>query len=277
MVVPQWELVYQLRGGVVKKKLTVSLWGGVLGVAAALVTPVAHAGVEWEFTSTSPVTSSGVKVTAQALSFTNGGTSNNQLAQAQLFFYSGNGFGIRNADCCTGDPGEDASPEHSVDSEGRFDYALFSFSQAVNLTQVTMGWRSTDSDLSILAFNGATLPSGMIGTSSNDSSGMTHTQLQTNGWKLIGNYSGPTGDSSTDFSINTNTSFSSQYWLVGTYDNRWALNGVTNPSGLGTGNDFVKILSLYGNTTTRVPEPNALMLFGVALAGLWATRRKVGA
>jgi hypothetical protein len=259
----------------VNKKRIRSVWGGLLGLAAAVVAPVAFAGVEWEFTSTSPVTVSGVKATAQAVSFTNGGTSNNRLAAAQLFFYSGNGFGVRNADCCTGDPGEDSSPEHSVDNEGRSDYVLLSFSEAVNLTQVTMGWRNNDSDLSILAFNNGTLPASMIGTSSNDSSGMTHSQLQTAGWQLIGNYSGPTGSTSDEFSINTNTTYASKYWLVGGYDDRWALNGLTNPTGLGTGNDFVKILALYGNKTTGVPEPNALLLLGVAMAGLWATRRKV--
>jgi hypothetical protein len=259
----------------VNKKRIRSVWGGLLGVAGVLLAPVAYAGVEWEFTSTSPVTVSGVKASAQAVSFTNGNGDNNRLASAQLFFYSGNGFGVRNADCCTGDPGEDSSPEHSVDNEGRSDYVLLSFSQAVNLTQVTMGWRSSDSDLSILAFNGATLPSGMIGTSGNETSGMTHSQLQAAGWKLIGNYSGPTGSSSDEFSINTNSTYSSQYWLVGGYDNRWALNGLTNPSGVGNGNDFVKILALYGNKTTGVPEPNVLMLLGFAVAGLWATRRKV--
>lgn len=261
----------------VKSNSKAWVWEALVGIAGLALAPAALAGISWQFSSTGPVLSSGITASAQALSFTNGGSSNNRIANAQLFFYSGNGLGIRNADCCTADPGEDASPEHSVDSDGRADLVLFSFSQAVNLTQVTMGWRDTDSDLSILALNAGALPASMIGSNGTDSSGMTHSQLQAAGWKLIGNYNGPSGDSTADFSINTNTTFASKFWLVGTYDNRWDTTGVTNPSGLSYGYDYVKILSLYGNQTTQVPEPNLLLLLGVALAGLWATRRRVSA
>jgi len=253
------------------------VWGGVFGIAGLLLAPAALAGISWQFSSTGSVTTSGLKVTPQAASFTNGGSSNNRLANSQLFFYSGNGLGIRNADCCSGDPGEDASPEHSVDSNGRADLVLLTFSEAVNLTQVTMGWRDTDSDLSILAFNGSALPGSMIGSNGTDSSGMTHSQLQSAGWKLIGNYNGPSGDTSTEFSINTNTTFASKFWIVGAYDTRWSTAGVTNPSGLDYGDDYVKLLALYGNKTTQVPEPNALLLFGAAIAGIWLTRRKAAA
>jgi hypothetical protein len=242
--------------------------GGLLAAALALLSPAALAGINWQFGGTSGVTSSGVTVTPTALAFT-GGTNNDQLANATLYFYSGGGLGVSNADCCIQDPNEGLFPEHSVDNNGRVDLVLFSFNQAVNLQSVTLGWRAFDSDLSILAFNGSTLP-GMIGN--------TASQLVGQGWKLIGNYNGPTASSSgdsTDVTINTGTSTSSKFWIVSAYDSRWPLSsGMSNPSGLVGGDDYVKILALYGDKPSNgVPEPHALLLLGLAMVSLWATRR----
>jgi hypothetical protein len=228
---------------------------------------VALAGITWQFNGTA-ASSDGVAASPSALAFTSG-TSNDQLAGATLYFYSGNGLGIRNADCCTADPGEDAFPEHSVDNQGRVDLVLVSFSQAVNLQSVTMGWAAYDSDISVLAFK----PNNLSANTLPSITALNHSQLLTAGFSLIGNYDGPNKSSSgdgTDFSIATGTTAASYFWLISAYDSRWG--GST--SGVDTGDDFVKILALFGNKPSNgVPEPHALLLLGLAMVGLWATRR----
>jgi hypothetical protein len=235
-------------------------------LAAALLAPaVALAGISWQFSGTGSVTSGGVTLTPSARAFTSG-SSNDQLANATLYFYSGNGLGIRNADCCTADPGEDSSPEHTVDNQGRVDLVLLSFSEAINLQSVTIGWRDTDSDISVLAFK----PNDASATSLPAINGLNHSQLMTAGFSLIGNYDGPGGSTGTDTTINTGTASSSKFWLVSAFDYRWA----GTPSGIDKGDDYVKILALYGNKPSNgVPEPHALLLLGLAMIGLWATRR----
>lgn len=262
------------------RRMTIRGWiaGSILGAAGMAIAPSALAGITWMFTNTGSVTSGGIKLTPQAVAFTNGNGSNNRLANGQLQIFSG-GLGVKNADCCVGDPNEGSGPrEHAVDSNGIVDGVLFKFDNAVNLTQITMGWRDTDSDLSVLRFNGDTLPAGIIGTSGSESSGKTHTELINAGWQLVGNYNGPEGNTSSPFSIPTNTSLASKFWLVTAYDSRFPLNGFMNPAGLNSYNEYVKVISLYGNPPSNgVPEPNVLLLFGAAVAGIWLTRRRPGA
>jgi hypothetical protein len=240
-------------------------------LAVALLAPaVALAGITWQFSSaTGSTTSGGISVTPSARGFTSG-SSNNQLANATMFFYSGNGLGIRNADCCSADPGEDRFPEHSGDNEGRVDVYLFSFSEAVNLQSLIVGWRAYDSDLSILAFK----PNDATATTLPTINGLTHSQLTTAGFELIGNYDGPNGSSSgtsTDATIATGTTAASKFWVVSAVDSRWTGSLKT---GIDGGDDFVKILALYGDKRSNgVPEPHALLLLGLAMMGLWATRR----
>lgn len=254
-----------------KRLMTPKRLLGMLLVTALLAPAAAFAGISyytWQFNGTGSVSSGGITATPSARSFTDG-TNNDQLANASLYFYSGNGLGIRNADCCTGDPGEDTSPEHTIDNNGRADLVLVSFSQAVNLQQVTIGWAAYDSDITVLAFK----PNDATANTLPTINGLNHSQLLAAGFQLIANKNGPDKSSSgdgTDFSIATGSSASSYFWLIGAYDYRWTGSVA---SGLDKYDDYVKILSLYGSRSNGVPEPHALLLLGVAMMGLWVTRR----
>jgi hypothetical protein len=226
--------------------------------------------------------------TVQGWSFT-GGTNNTQLRTAYLSAYGGDGVGVTNRDASgTADTSEGSSPEHAVDNNQRYDVVLLSFAQPVSLNQVTIGWRAYDSDISVLALANGTP----------NLSGQTVLGLAGQGWKLVGQYDGPTGpaggtSSDANIPVNTQNNFSSQYWLVGAYNPNFVNNatgatyaaGLTsstepatqvlgNPSYLATSNpdnrDYVK---LFKFAATSVPEPNSALLLGIATLGLAGFRR----
>jgi hypothetical protein len=223
-------------------------------------------------------------VTARAWADTvgkNDGTAGNPVSgnieSAYLSTWSG-GLGVQTRDGVTlpGSPSggglqdgvEGASPEHAMDNNERYEAIQFSFDYKVTLTGVEIGWSNTDSDIFVMAFTG-------VGPAIVE--GLTFSQLASNGWTLVGNYA----DLQTNTKVAVNngpTVYSSKDWLIGTYNP--ALGGsctYTNPSGekkCDKGDDYVKLLALYGEKTKQVPEPGALLLFGAALAGIWATRRR---
>lgn len=217
--------------------------------------------------------------------------------------YGTSGLGIINLDACgtvSGcDANEGANGEHAVDNHQRFEMALLSFGKATNLTSLQIGWNATDncgsvgastctsamhdSDMSVLAYTGSGNPLTSL------SSNLTWTQLLTNGWTLIGNYSdvGAQTDNSTSLlasasnrsgGVGSNNIFSS-HWLVGAY-NPLANPGGTGPFSVDTGSgqfvDGMKLLKVVGETQpgTGVPEPGSLALFGFAMAGIVAMRRR---
>jgi hypothetical protein len=169
----------------------------------------------------------------------------------------------------TGGLGVTSDGNHSIDNYKGTDAILLSFSAAVNLTSVTLGWTSNDSDFSLLAYttsgdavvNGRTLASGA-------------TSLLGNGWTLIGNYAdAPVSPASVDVSKASPTY--SSYWLVSAYNSYFGSTS-SNGGSLVTKSDYFKLLSVAGNTkpTDEVSEPAALLLFGTALLGMLGLRRR---
>ena len=238
------------------KKLTVLLgWVCVLAASNAAATT-------WTYSSTGPVLAGGLSASAAAISAANATTS---AITATTAYYSG-GLGVTSLGETT------TSPQHAIDNNGAIESVLFSFSdgvagssytEKVNLSSISLGYVSGDSDFSIYAYTGA---------GAGNPIGLTYTNLTSNGWTLIGHYNG--GAAAASYS--TPNSVYSSYWLVGAY------NGVGGA--LDTGNDYFKLASLVGTACpasgtlpagcglsvppSSVPEPGTLLLMSVGLFGL---------
>lgn len=159
------------------------------------------------------------------------------------------------------------SPNHAVDNEGGdFDMLLLSFDEVVKLLSIDLGWISGDSDISLLAFTG---------TSFNSSSllGKKWEDLIGNGWQSVGNYY------NVDYGTNNGNvnqgGAASQYWLVGSYNDK--LGGFTGPNkNLSSGNDYFKVkgVTVERPPVVKVPEPGSLLLLALGLFSLAAARRR---
>ncbi|QJR82131.1 hypothetical protein CA267_015905 [Alteromonas pelagimontana] len=151
-----------------------------------------------------------------------------------------------------------SSDSHAIDNAGYTDMLLFSFSEAVSLTSLQLGWISGDSDLSIAAFS--TMP---------DFSGQTWADVAISD-AISDSYSkNDVGYNTLDLSDNSTVA---QYWLIGAYNNNFGGHGWS------TNNDQFKLLALttHGIDTTPppvdVPAPATAMLF-LCMAGLLVVRR----
>lgn len=159
------------------------------------------------------------------------------------------------------------SPNHAVDNEaGDYDMHLLSFDEIVKLTTLDLGWYQTDTDISILAFNG---------TSFNSSSllGKKWQDLIGNGWQLVGNYYNV--DYGTNSGAVNQGGITSQYWLVGAYNSNFG-NVFSGPNkDKSTGNDYYKLKGVVvERPPVKLPEPGSLLLLALGLLGLSAARRR---
>jgi hypothetical protein len=285
----------------------------VAGCAAAVASAPAWADVKWKFdfpsanctntscygntknaSSVTGTFSDGTSpggvgsITASAWSNTVG-SANSQIESAYLASWGSNGLGVQNRDGVTmpGSPSgggtsdgvEGGTPEHAMDNNERYEAILFSFTDLIRLTGVEIGWPSSggsyDSDIFVMAYTGGAATPPLAGSS--------FASLTSSSWQLVGNYADLPANVKT--SVNTGgqtggTIYSSKHWLIGSRIP--GLGTTCQDTGSGGKNngcdtytdDYAKLLAVYGDRTRQVPEPGALLLVGVALAGLWVTRRR---
>ncbi len=162
---------------------------------------------------------------------------------------------------------------------GAVEALLLNFgSTGVKLSQVSTGWGGTDADLSVYAWTGnSSGPTMGSQTITNDAA----TGLA--GWTLVGSNDMDITGANPFVLTGANAALYSSYFLVTTYF------GATSGN-LNAGNDAFKIDGWTTNvcagtvnssgvcsTTTNVPEPGSLALAGLAMFGMFASRRKVKA
>lgn len=215
-------------------------------------------------TGTDALTAGGAQLRAYA-NYGSGGT-----WRAASFTNQGStsGYGINNRQ--SGDTGEGTSPEHAIDNDGFTDAIAYSFQKSTVLESVRIGWSGTDGDFSVLYYAGTGDAFAAM------SSWGTETGFAASGWKLLNHYNVGANITSPDVDVSLNNSgqnkVSSSFWMVTAYNSAFGTTGFNSVS---NGRDFFKLLSVSGQTAqSKVSEPGALALAGLAMGGMVLMRRR---
>jgi len=217
-------------------------------------------------------------------------TGDDKITKAIDFDKNGNGWSLENKDefsssnCGNSHSGDNIGGGTGVKSCNYNDYDMYliEFSEAVNVSAITSSWlygqgnstskkntAAANNQLTVAALSqddlldnswtgvlGDTISSGFSGFTYSATAGYYTSDLTTNDANVSGVYS--------------------NFWLVG------ALNTVFGGDESLEGNDGIKLSGVSfssessdpGSVTVTVPEPTSIMMFGLALVGFAASRRK---
>ncbi len=269
-------------------------------------TAPAHAAVSFSFmnlqasgvevSDTQVVTGSDATTTVRLAGWANsgsdssdsGGATWNTMLQGKLVSWGGSGVGMRyrNPD---GTFESGGSPNHAIDNQGPDEFVLLAFSDAVELTSVTVGWPGEDqydTDITVLSYGGAGIPGlgsafsqAAYASADNtlqyqDAAAGATAGLTNDAWDFVGHYA--------DVAINGNSvainsiGKTSSYWLIGAYSPSVVNNGTCFKDSAnaycGTGaKDYFKLKAVAGDVPPPppgVPEPASLGLVMLGLAGM---------
>ena len=208
---------------------------------------------------------SGVNHTATATAWS--APTNGKFATASIDYFAGYGLGIDAA----GEPGDGS--QHSADNVNGTDAFLINFGAAnFALNQISIGWLNGDADVSILRYTGAGAPASLA-------SNTVATLDAAADWDWVGNYSTLRTNPVLNFNTGANAK-TGAWWLVSAYNSAYTAGPI--PNDFGNNNDYFKLNGFGGELVAvtppvppnKVPEPGSFALFGIALAGFVAARRK---